>query len=32
LEAIGRALEAVSAKDARGWFGHCGYLLNAQPS
>jgi transposase len=32
LEAIGRALEAISAKDARGWFGHCGYLLNAQPS
>jgi len=32
LEAIGRALEAVSTKDARGWFGHCGYLLNAQPS
>ena len=32
VEAIGRALEAVSAKDARGWFGHCGYLLSAQPS
>lgn len=31
VEAIGQALEAVSAKDARGWFGHCGYLLGAQP-
>ena len=33
LEAIGGAfLEAVSKKEARGWFGHCGYLLGAQPS
>jgi transposase len=33
LEAIGGAfLEAVSKKDARGWFGHCGYLPGAQPS
>jgi transposase len=31
VEAIGRALEAISTKDARGWFGHCGYLLSAQP-
>ena len=31
VKAIGQALEAVSAKDARGWFGHCGYLLGAQP-
>ena len=31
VEAIGQALESVSAKDARGWFGHCGYLLGAQP-
>ena len=31
VEAIGQALEAVEAKDARGWFGHCGYLLGAQP-
>jgi len=31
LEAIGRALESVSAKDARGYFGHCGYPLGAQP-
>lgn len=32
LEALGRALEAVSTKDVRGWFDHCGYLLSAQPS
>ena len=32
VEAIGLALSAVSAKDARGWFGHCGYPLDAQPS
>ncbi len=31
-EAIGRALDAVTAQDARGWFGHCGYPLDAQPS
>lgn len=32
VEAIGRALGAVTAKDARGWFAHCGYPLDAQPS
>ena len=25
LEATSKALEAVSRRDARGWFGHCGY-------
>jgi len=25
-EAIGRALETVTAADALGWFHHCGYL------
>ncbi len=25
VEAIGRALDAVSERDARGWFAHCGY-------
>lgn len=25
VEAMGRALDAVSAQDARGFFGHCGY-------
>lgn len=25
VEAVGRALDAVSAKDARGFFAHCGY-------
>ncbi len=25
IEAMGRALEAVSARDAQGFFGHCGY-------
>ena len=32
VDAIGRALWAVSAKDARGYFGHCGYPIVAQPS
>jgi transposase len=32
VEAIGRALSAVTAEDARGFFGHCGYPLGAQPS
>ncbi len=32
VEAIGRALDAVTARDARGWFAHCGYPLDAQPS
>jgi transposase len=31
LEAMGRALDAVSARDARGFFGHCGYRLVGQP-
>ncbi len=30
FEAIGRALRAVSAADARGWFAHCGYPVAAQ--
>ncbi len=30
VEAIGRALDAVSARDARGWFAHCGYALRGQ--
>ncbi len=25
-EAIGQALETVTAQDAHGWFTHCGYL------
>ncbi len=32
VDAIGRALDAVTARDARGWFAHCGYPLGAQPS
>ncbi len=32
VEAIGRALSAVTADDARGYFGHCGYPIGAQPS
>ena len=32
VEAIGWALSAVTAEDARGFFGHCGYPLGAQPS
>jgi len=25
IEAIGKALDAVSAQDAKGFFAHCGY-------
>ena len=32
VEAMGRALDAVTARDVRGWFAHCGYPLGAQPS
>ena len=32
LEAIGRALSAITARDVAGYFGHCGYPLDAQPS
>jgi transposase len=31
VEAMGRALSAVSARDARGFFGHCGYRSTGQP-
>lgn len=30
VEALGRALAAVSASDARGFFGHCGYRAIGQ--
>ncbi len=32
LEAIARAISAVTLEDAVGYFGHCGYLPAAQPS
>jgi transposase len=32
VEAIRLALSAITARDARGYFGHCGYPLDAQPS
>jgi len=31
VEAIGRALSTITAQDAAGYFGHCGYPLDAQP-
>ena len=31
VEAMGRALDAVTAQDARGFFGHCGYRSVGQP-
>jgi transposase len=31
VEAMGRALDAVSVQDARGFFGHCGYHSVGQP-
>ncbi len=30
VEAIGSALSAVSSKDARGFFEHCGYRMSVQ--
>ena len=27
LQAIGRALDAITSEDAKGWFGHCGYAV-----
>ena len=27
MEAIGRALDAVTPEEANGWFGHCGYVV-----
>ena len=32
LEAIGSARSAITAWDARGYFGHCGYPLDTLPS
>ena len=32
VEAMRWALDAVTAQDIRGWFGHCGYRLDAQSS
>ena len=31
VEAMGRALDAVTARDVRGYFGHCGYRTVDQP-
>jgi transposase len=31
IEAMGRALLAITAQDARGFFGHCGYRGVVQP-
>ncbi len=31
IEAMGRALDAVTTQDTRGFFEHCGYLLPVQP-
>jgi hypothetical protein len=30
IEAIGRALDAVTAKDTQGFFDHCGYRFSGQ--
>ena len=32
VEAIGQALDAVSRRNALGWFAHCGYRLADQPA
>lgn len=31
IEAMGRALEAITSQDARGFLEHCGYRLPDQP-
>ena len=31
IEAMGRALSTLTARDARGFFGHCGYRKVVQP-
>jgi hypothetical protein len=32
LEALAGALRATTPEDAKGWFAHCGYGIEAQPS
>ena len=32
MEATGKALDAVNAKDARDFFAHCGYRMRAEPA
>jgi hypothetical protein len=32
VEAIAAALSAITSEEVRGWFGHCGYELEAQHS
>jgi len=32
IEAIARALGAITVKDIRGWFAHCRYVVEDQPS
>jgi transposase len=32
MEAMGEAFCVVTSQDARGWFTHCGYEIEAQPS
>jgi len=31
IEAMGRALEAITPREAKGFFEHCGYRLPVQP-
>ncbi len=31
-DAVGKALDAATAKDARGFFAHCGYRTRAEPA
>jgi hypothetical protein len=31
IEAMGRALDAVTAEDTQGFFEHCGYRFSPQP-
>jgi hypothetical protein len=31
IEALGRALNVITSRDAEGFFGHCGYRLPGLP-
>jgi transposase len=32
IEAIAQALREITVRDIRGWFAHCGYVVEDQPS
>jgi len=32
IEAIAQALRGITVGEIRGWFAHCGYVIEDQPS